>query len=77
MSNTEVIESLNYLIMFALPYQVKGITVQAHKTSRFYVGIMLKLRLNIPVVRLHGISIGGFLNNGIRNPTKVAEPNGC
>ena len=50
--------------------------MQAHINSGFYIGIMLKLRLNSLVVYLHGISIGCFPSNGIQNPTKVVDPNG-
>ena len=51
--------------------------MQAHITSSFYIGRMLKLRLNSPVVNLHGISIGCFPISRIQNPTKVADSNGC
>ena len=49
--------------------------MQAHKTSSFYIGIMLKLRLSSPLVNVHGI--GCLPWNGIHNPTKASDPNGC
>ena len=66
------------LLWSCFPYLTKWreLTVQAHITSSFYIGIIIKLRLNSPVDNLHGISIGCFHSNGIQNLTKVADPNG-